>query len=302
MRNHQTIFLTGGTGLVGQSISKMLQDNSITTTAIYRSRKFKLKNIEWVKFDILNDPIKELSKYLKNTDIIIHTAACLKLGNTTEEIDEIQKTNINFTRDLLDNAVYFKIKKIIFISSLSLIKKPLPLNITENSDLETTSFYSESKLVCEEMIKEYEAKYGLKYTFLRISSPISPKLDLIHDTVFKKWINCSLNHEKIKIFGKGGRTQDFIETSDISNAILKSIHTIDTNEIFNIASGEPISMLRLAQLFKEEFNTEYEFDFEDQNEADRWNVSIEKAKNQLDFTPFFSSENAVRSVLKKMKK
>ncbi len=300
MERSKKIFITGGTGLVGTSITEKLA-SLYYVSALYRERKIPIDNVEWIKYDVLTDPIENLSNVLKDVDVIIHCLASLKIGITEKEIKEIKRINITFTKKIVDEAVKYKIKKIIFFSTLSSIKKPLPKLITEKSKIDLLSFYSESKFMGEQIIQNYSEIHNINYTILRISSPISTNLDLMHDTVVKKWIVQSINKENISIFGKGSRKQDFIFVSDIANLIVNCINNNESNGVFNIASGNSISMLKLAQIITKKFDNKYEFLGIDENEGDKWKISIKKAKDQLNFNPLYSSEDSIMKLLNSIK-
>jgi len=297
MSKDTRIFLTGATGLIGGELSKMLNSKFSNVSALYRSKKLELNEFEWIKFDISKDPLDRLDDCLKRTDIVIHNAGSLKIGRNSEEIKELQQVNIDFTRNLLDRMSKYKVGKIIFTSSLSTIKKPLPNLITESSVSAPVSYYSKSKYSVEELIKECSEKYGLAYTIMRIASPIASHLDAMPDTVVKKWIEAGIAGKTILVYGSGERTQDFVSVSDIANAFLCSIKNPEVSGVFNIASGYSISMLELAQLITTKFGNKYEFANIDENENDRWNVSISKAREQLLFKPQYTSREAIEKLL-----
>ena len=85
--------------------------------------------------------------------------------------------------------------------------------------------------------------------------------------------------------------------SDIADAFLSCIQKDDISGIFNIASSNAISMLDLAKMISEKFSNQYQFIGEDVNENDRWNISIEKAKQQLNYLPNYTSTQAITNLL-----
>jgi UDP-glucose 4-epimerase len=291
------ILVSGGTGLIGRAILRKITSYSYVISATYRKQIIENINVQWINFDALNSIQNEINKLIKNQDIIIHNAASLKIGINESEIEELQKVNIDFTEKLLNATNVHNIKKIIFTSTLSGIKKPLPNLITEESELNPTFFYSKSKFECEQLIQRYAAKNNFNYCILRVSSPVS-SFEFLPDTVLKKWISLSIKNQPLKVFGSGNRTQDFVAVDDIANAILCCINKIEVNGIFNIASGNSISMLELAQLITTKFNTNFEKIGIDENENDKWNISIDKAKNELNYKPEFTSRQNIINLLK----
>lgn len=291
------IFLTGATGLVGSQLTETLSRHSFSIKALSRNKQLDIKDVEWIVYDISSSDLM-LCKQLEGVDVIIHNAACLKAGNTSAELEEIQKVNVDFTERLLNCAVQVNIKKIIFTSGFNLIKKPLPDLINESAALNPTTAYARSKYIGEQLMQEYEAKYGININILRLSSPVNPNLHLLPETVLKKWISQSINNQTIQVYGKGNRTQDFVAVSDIANAFLSCIEHKNVNGIFNIASGNTISMKQLALLITEKYGNKFEFTGVDENENDKWNISIEKATKFLQYNPKFSSISIINELLK----
>ncbi len=292
-----SILLTGGTGLIGSELSKSIVSTYGNLSVLYRERKLPIAGINWIKHDIGKDAINELTDVLNETDIVIHNAACVKNGNTKSEIDEIEAVNVNFTKNLLEKIAKTKVKKIIFTSSFSFIKKPLPSIITEDAPIDCITTYSKSKYDGEELIKAYAHKYHINYNILRISSPVANDLNMMPDTVLKKWIINSMAGEPIQVFGTGSRTQDFISVTDIASAYIQCIQNQNISGTFNLASGNPIAMLDIAKLITNKFGNQYVFSGLDGNENDRWNIAVSKIKDQFNFTPNYTSKEAVENLL-----
>lgn len=291
------VFLTGGTGLIGRAILKKISPYPYVINATHRKHIIEDINIHWINLDASKCSQSKINELIKKQDIIIHNAASLKIGKSEDEIQELQDVNINFTEKLLKAAAEHNIKKIIFTSTLSSIKKPLPDLITEESELNPTSFYSASKLKCEQLIQKYATENKFNYCILRVSSPVSD-FKFLPDNVLKKWITLSINNQPLKVFGKGSRTQDFVAVTDIANAVSCCIEKMQVNGVFNIASGNTISMLQLAQLITEKYGNKFEFTGIDENENDRWNISIDKANKLLQYKPAFSSISIISELLK----
>lgn len=290
------VFLTGGTGLIGSVILNKFYGKSYAISATYRKIKDENLPIRWIKLDALDCTEEQVVEMTKNQDVIVHNAASLKLGVSDEEIKELQKVNINFTKKLLIAASKNNIKKFIFISTLSGTKKPLPDIITEKSELDPTTFYAKSKIEGEQLIQEYAAKSGFNYYIYRISSPVS-ELKYLPDTVLRKWIRLSIDNQPIIVFGNGNRRQDFVAVSDVANVVISGIEKENISGIYNIASGSSMSMMEVAELIAAKFKTTIQKCGIDINENDKWNVSIEKAKNELSYHPEYSSKQVILNLL-----
>lgn len=290
------IFLTGGTGLVGTNLTKNLSIKEYSVKSISRQNQPPLKGIEWLIYDMNNSDL-ELCKQLEGVDVIIHNGASLNSGKTKEGLDEIKNVNILFTEKLLSCASKVGIRKFIFTSSYSHLQKPLPDLITEESDMNPMTAYAKSKYIGENLIGEYSSKHGFNYSILRLSSPVSFNFNLMPNTVLKNWIIQSQKMETIDVYGSGGRSQDFVSVSDIADVFLSSIKKNNPNGIYNVASGNTISMLEIAKLVTNKFGNEFRMCGSDDYEMDRWNISISKSAYEFGYMPKYSSKEVILKLL-----
>jgi UDP-glucose 4-epimerase len=290
------VFMTGATGLVGSSIVKKLVSENFDVTAISRHPGISSPNLKWFKADASNG-IDSIKEQLYGRDILIHNAASLKAGIDQTELTEIQSVNVDFTEQLVSVAASSGIKKIIFTSSFSLIRKPLPEYINEESEVNPISPYSQSKYLGENAIMKISKLHNIEYAILRISSPISLNLDLMPQNVVKSWITQARDGKDIMVYGNGNRTQDFVSVEDISEAFLKSCRIKGFSGVFNIASGNTLSMKQLAELICTRYGRSYSNFGTDVNEEERWNIAIDKARTMIGYSPAYTSETCINALL-----
>jgi nucleoside-diphosphate-sugar epimerase len=145
------ILVTGGTGLVGAHLLLHLVEQGENVRAIYRSttsiektknlfslyNKFYLfEKIEWMEADILDIP--SLENAFQNIEFVYHCAALISFDPKDEEI--IRKTNIEGTANIVNFCLAYKIKKMLFVSSIAALGD---LNATETTISETTEWNPE---------------------------------------------------------------------------------------------------------------------------------------------------------------
>jgi UDP-glucose 4-epimerase len=294
------VLLTGASGVVGSEISVYLQSRGFY---VYEMRRTLLKEREndffyQIKLDIQKDDWNFLYENIDEIDYVIHFAASLKLGVTSEEKEELELINVSFTKFILDFCITKKVSKFIFASTLSFIKRPLPQIIKENSELNAKLYYSETKLKSENMILDCFKNNGLNFSIFRISSPVVFNLNKMHDNFLKKWLLLAKNKNSLELHGEGERSQDFVYVKDIAHAVFLSISNINKNGIYNISSGSTITVKEILDLIINKFDVNYSKITTSEPE-EQWNISIEKAQNELGYFPQFSSIELVRQLINK---
>ena len=164
--NKKSILITGGTGSFGQFFAKYILDNYKPKKLIIFSRnennQHKLKN------DIFFSKHEEITRYFigdirdlerlkiafKNVDFIVHAAALKHVDVAEYNPFEFIKTNIEGTKNVIEAAIYNKVKKVI---SLSTDKASSPVNL-----------YGATKLCADKMIVSANNFYGTNKTLLSV--------------------------------------------------------------------------------------------------------------------------------------
>lgn len=169
-------------------------------------------------------------------DCVFHMAALPRVGFSIENPSYTLKQNVLTTSVLLEWAIEYKIKRVVFSSSAA---------VTGNGD-GPTSPYGAHKLMSEMECKLYSKLYGLDTVCLRYFNVYSEDQEYggSYTTAISSWMEMIRIGEKLRMDGDGMQTRDFIHVEDVVSA---NIFCLNYNERFNgkfynIASGESIPM------------------------------------------------------------
>ncbi|SMD36497.1 Polysaccharide biosynthesis protein [Reichenbachiella faecimaris] len=142
MLNNQSIFITGGTGTLGQAFIKkaLTEFPKIKEITIYSRDEMKqydlrreypsgsFPRMNWVIGDIRD--AERLNDKMKKTDIVIHAAAMKHIPICEENPEECLKTNVEGTKNVIHAAIENKVKKIVLASTDKAVD---PISIYGNS-------------------------------------------------------------------------------------------------------------------------------------------------------------------------
>lgn len=166
--------------------------------------------------------------------------------------------------------------KLIHLSSAAAYgNSPSPQS--EDHAPEPISPYGTHKVLAEQVHREY-AQRGLKALSVRIFSAygVGLRKQLFWDLKRK----CDSNPSKVFLYGDGTETRDYIEATEICEAIeLLSERAHFVGEVFNLGSGTATSIREAAQTFFEFYSplTQIEFSGEKLLGApNRWQANIQK--------------------------
>jgi thioester reductase-like protein len=182
----KTVFLTGGTGLVGSYLLKILLENKYQVYVLARSKdshsardrvvdslKFwddvvvdnnSLKNLKVIEGDIVYPDLgikskKDIEALISEAEIIFHSAAVVELRTP---LDMIRRINVEGTRNVLDFALLCqkrgKLKKINHISTAYVVGAKNRIQFSEDMLELGQGFhntYEQTKYEAEVLAKEY---------------------------------------------------------------------------------------------------------------------------------------------------
>ncbi len=146
------ILVTGATGLIGSHLIQQLINNNQTVRALYRNtipNYTGSEKVEWVKGDIID--IGSLEDAMQNVQQVYHCAAIVSFNPSKR--NELYKTNIEGTANVVNACINRGVKKLLFVSSvaaLGRIRVDKPIDETMNWTPETSnSEYGKTKYMAE---------------------------------------------------------------------------------------------------------------------------------------------------------
>jgi len=205
----------------------------------------KNKNFLFYKIDISNE--KKLKKIFNNHkfEIIIHLAAQAGVRHALKDPESYLDSNIKGFLNLIDNLKTNSVKKFIFASSSSVYGEGKKFPQSEEMKPKPINIYSSTKLLNEEIIRDYSNISKIKFIGLRFftiyGSHGRPDMFLFKllKSIFKK--------NSFYLNNYGNHLRDFTHVDDVKMIIKKLIDKkIKTKfQIFNVCSNNPISVLKL---------------------------------------------------------
>lgn len=305
------IFITGGSGFLGINlIRKLIKENHqiISYDLVpfeYRDCKDKITSIVG---DIRN--IRDVEKYMKDCDYVIHCAAALPSYSKKE----IFSTDIDGTNNVVKTAYKYKVKRMIHISTTAVYGIYDHAPLLETDPLKGIGPYGIAKIEAEKICISYRKK-GMIIPILRPMTFVGPErlgvFSLLYDWAF--------TGHNFPMLGSGNNRFQLLDVSDLVDVIINclSLNENKVNDTFNLGSKSYRTMkedyqsvldvaghhkkikpfpkfialngLRILNFMHISplYNWVYEVAFKDSV------ASIEKAQKNLDFKPKYSTSEAL---------
>ena len=273
-------------------MEKLNKKYNVTGTTKRNRNKSKMK-CDITKYE---EVIKVIQKI--KPDIIIHLAGITGNLECEKNPKKTLDTNIIGTYHILESIKDKKIK-IIFASSREVYGNSKQ-KVNEISPLRPINLNGFTKMISENIIKEFNIKYKIPYTILRFTNFYGENNE---KRGVSKMIKDSLTGNKIIIFG-GNQSIDLLHFEDAVNSIVKTIES-KRNGVFNIGYGKSISLMSLIDTLEKisKIKVNYNLAKSRNIEVQKFVMDVSKAKKVLGFEAKISPKMGIqRMVIKWIKK
>ncbi|MEM3838976.1 MAG: NAD(P)-dependent oxidoreductase [Candidatus Micrarchaeaceae archaeon] len=240
----KTILVTGASGKLGRFMSARLVEEGYVVHALVKSKERSLM-LPPGTVPFLGDIVdkKQLEKACDGADAVMHFAAIVSEYKYTTE--QILKTNVVGTRNLLDVCAECGVKRFLFTSTIDVYGRARKERLTEESELKPTDKYGYSKMLAEQVVKEESDE--VKYTILRLATAYGPGLE---HSFFK--ILRLIKAGKAYVVGRGDNNLSLIHVADVAQAFLLSLQSkAAEGRVYHFSDGEDHTLKQLMDLSAE---------------------------------------------------
>jgi UDP-N-acetylglucosamine 4-epimerase len=284
------VLVIGGCGFIGSHIVDLLlehnyfvrvYDNLSSGFINNLSRHANSANFEFVLGDI-QDSVA-VDKACKNIDAICHQAAIVSVTQSVDDPITTYNVNVNGFLNVLNCAKNNNIKRFVYASSAAVYGDKCE-NAKENEIGDIQSPYGLHKYTNELYANMYTKLYGMECIGLRYFNVYGPRQNAKspYAGVICKFVDCIQNNNLPIIFGNGLAVRDFIYVTDIAQANYLALVT-QNNEcfgnVFNIGTGNQITIFELWKTLKNIYNSELNVEFREKRKGD-----IDKSYANIDHT------------------
>lgn len=314
----KNILVVGGAGYIGSHTCKELFKKGynpiVLDNLIYGHKEF----VKWGEFVLgdLNDINQIRLVFEKYTiDAVMHFAAFAYVGESVEEPQKYYNNNVVATMNLLNVMLEFNVKYFIFSSTCATYGNPEYSPIDELHPQNPINPYGMSKLMIENILKDYTNAYGFKFISLRYfnasgcdpdaeigekHNPETHLVPLILDAAIGE-------KENIKVFGTnyntrdGSAIRDYIHVVDLADAHILALEYLlnaGESDVFNLGNEQGFTVKEVIDCVKKVTDKEFEIVYVDRRIGDPASLvgSNEKIIKELHWKPkFHTLENIIET-------
>jgi len=258
MQTQTKIYIAGHRGMVGSAIWRALEKKGYTNLIGKTSKELDLKNQNAVT-DFFNK---------ENPQIVIDAAA--RVGGIMANKDypyNFLMENLQIQNNLIDAALKNEVDKFIFLGSSCIYPKFAPQPLKEEylltDTLEPTNeWYAIAKIAGVKACQAIRRQYGKDFVSLMPTNLYGPfdnfDLETSHvlPAMIRKFHEAKLKEQKtgvsepVELWGTGSPKREFLYVDDLAEAVLHSLEQTLEEHLYNVGTGEDLSIKSLAELIQ----------------------------------------------------
>ncbi len=256
-----TILVVGGAGYIGSHAVKELNrqghDTIVLDSLVYGHRE-SVKSGKFVHGDMADTALLDRIFTENRIDAVMHFAAFAYVGESVTDPEKYYVNNVANTLNLLSAMRRHGCDKFIFSSTCATYGVPTEMPITEDHPQAPINPYGMTKLIVENILKDFSTAYGLKYMIFRYFNAAGADADgdigEDHDPethLIPLILRTAKTGGSIKIFGTdydtadGTCIRDYVHVTDLAAAHILGLDRLmkgGENGIFNLGTGTGYSV------------------------------------------------------------
>ena len=278
--------VTGGAGFIGSNLVDALLARGDQVSVVDDLSTGRRENLAaaatFHEASITDSPAMTALLADERPEAVLHLAAQIDVRRAVVDPAFDAAVNVGGTAVMLEAARAAGTQRFVLASTGGAIygdcdQLPTP----ESAPQAPISPYGASKAAAETYLALYTRLHGLSTVALRFANVYGPRQDPLGEGgVIAIYCHAAANSRRVRVFGDGRQTRDFVYVGDVAAALLAAADG-DVTGAYNIGTGEETSVLDLV----ERLELEPSFEPERPGEVRRSALDPTAAREALAWSP-----------------
>ncbi len=287
----------GGAGFIGRQLVEQLRESGRRVRVLdCAPQPAELPgDIEYYRGDLGDMDV--MRQALDGCEIVYHLAYSVYPKTSNDNPIHDVESNVVGTLRLLDACVTAGIRRIVFSSSGGTVyglSSTMP--ISETCPTNPISSYGITKLTIEKYLHLYYVLHGLDYVIIRPANAYGKGQNPDRGQgVIAAFLKRIAQGQAIEIWGDGAVIRDYVHVQDIARAFCMVANHELHHRIFNVGSGNGVSLNELVQLIRAVTGSDIEVNY---NGGRPFDVPImvldsRRIEQEVGWVPLISLEDGI---------
>ena len=250
---NKKVLITGGTGMVGMSLCKMLlKKNAEVTLVSLDDVKVELENTIFIKKDLRD--FKNCLESCKNKDFVFHLAGVKgSPAVARSKPASFFVPTILFNTNLLEAARQSNVSHVLYTSTIGVYapaEKFQEDSVWKTFPSKNDWYAGWAKRLGELQLEAYNQQYNYKnFSIIRPANIYGPydNFDPNNAMVIPSLINRALSSkDELTVWGDGSQIRDFIFSDDVARAMILAVEK-KINAPLNVGSGSGVTIKEMVE-------------------------------------------------------
>ena len=264
------VLVTGGAGYIGSITAHLLARRGYSVVVVddlSRGHEHNVADLPFHKLNVADTPALSGLLAREAVDAVVHFAAYIAVGESTQKPELYFSNNVGGTLSLLTAMVQTGLKQLVFSSTAAVYGTPRVVPIPEDSPFDPVSPYGESKVMVEKILgwlDPYRGSRSIKLRYFNAcgSDPESG-LGEEHDPethLIPLLLRAVVTGNPINIYGDDYETpdgtciRDYIHVTDLAEAHVLALEKLlagGASDAFNVGTGAGHSVMEVLRAVEE---------------------------------------------------
>jgi UDP-glucose 4-epimerase len=248
------VLVTGGSGFIGRHVVAAL------SRAGAQPRVVDLvahpdPSVEIVRGDIAQRSV--LDAAVEGVSAIVHLAAVTSVLGSLRDPEGTYRTNVAGTHTVLEAARAAGVQSLAFASTNAVVGETEGGLIDESAIPRPLSPYGATKAAAEMLMSAYSAAFGVRCACLRLTNVYGLGMQA-KDSIIARLMRAIRLGQGFEIYGDGEQVRDYVNVSDVSEAMLGALVNEDWQGPIVIGTGTSLSVLEVVEAVRRVSGADFE--------------------------------------------
>jgi nucleoside-diphosphate-sugar epimerase len=242
----RTVLVTGGAGLIGHNVQKLLEKRGDQVIAIDKFES-SIEGRKIVECDLVDANSLHRMVLTHRIDSIVHCGAVSGPMVARDRPPTIVQTNLVGTANILELARIHGLRRVVICSSVTAYGSTQSGPVPEDVPLNPTSVYGASKAACEHLMYGYFRQHGVDAVALRLSWVYGPRRQT--ECLIRDMLLDALQEKPTRLAWGADFYRQYIYVEDAAASLVLAL---DAQELkrrtYSITGGSYLTLGQVAEI------------------------------------------------------